>query len=403
MNCIDLMSSLDSSAAYLSSRLTFLLALAVGVIAANLYYAQPLTTLMARTLGLSASASGLVVTLTQIGYGLGVLCLVPLGDLRENRQVILVLIAVASFALVGIGTSQTLTPYLLSAFFLGVGASAVQLIVPFAAHLSLASKRGQVVGKLMSGLMLGIMLSRPIASLVADLFSWNAVFYISALLTSAVGILLAFALPKRHPANPDLHYFSLLRSMSTLFFQHTVLRRRALYQGCMFAAFCLFWTATPMVLASDFHLTQTQIAVFALVGVSGAVFAPLAGRAADRGHTQRATTGAFVVGGLSFLLTFLMPVGSTLSLAFFTVAAILLDAGVSANLVLGQRAIFTLPAELRGRLNSLYIATIFIGGSFGSFVGAWAFAHGGWVWAARIGLAMPFSGLLYFATEKKSV
>lgn len=385
----------------LSRRLTLLLGLAVGVLAANLYYAQPLSALMAQSLGLDIAAAGLVVTLTQMGYGTGVLFLVPLGDLLENRRVILTLIGVAIVALLGIGFSTHLVTYLMAAFFLGVGASAIQIIVPYATHLSPPEIRGQVVGSLMSGLMIGIMLSRPIAGLVSDLASWHAVFYFSAILMAALIVILYFNIPVRTPNRGTLRYSDLLLSMASLLFTYPILRRRAFYQACMFAAFCLFWTAVPLLLSSpEFHLSQSAIAFFALVGVTGAVSAPIVGRMADRGYTNLATTLAFFAGAVSFLLSHLVPLGSTLSLAFLALGAVLLDAGVSANLVLGQRGIFTLPAEFRGRLNSLYIALIFIGGAFGSFIGAWAYAHGQWQLTSWIGFALPAIGFAYFLTER---
>lgn len=391
-----------TSAPTLSRNLTLLLAFAVGVIAANLYYAQPLTAPIALSLGLDVAIAGLVVTLTQIGYGLGVLFLVPLSDLAENRKVILTLMAIAIAALLAIGLSTSLIPYFAAAFFLGIGVSCVQIIVPYATHLSREEIRGQVVGSLMSGLMLGIMLSRPISSLMTDALSWHAVFYFSAALMAVLMVILYFFLPQRQPAQNNLRYMHLLASMSKLMFHYSVLRRRAIYQAFMFAAFCLFWTAVPLLLAGpEFHLSQSGIAIFALVGVGGAVFAPLAGKMADLGHTKMASNIAFLSGSFSFLLTHFVPLGSITSLLLLTLAAILLDAGVSANLVLGQRAIFTLPAELRGRLNSLYIATIFIGGSFGSFIGAWAYAHGGWNLTSWVGFALPTLGLVYFLTERR--
>ena len=187
--------------------------------------------------------------------------------------------------------------------------------------------------------------------------------------------------------------------MGKLVVTYSVLRRRAIYQGFMFAAFCLFWTAVPLLLSGpEFHLSQTGIALFALVGVGGAVFAPIAGKVADRGFTRLASAMAMTAGAFAFLFTHVVPLGSTVSLALLTLAAILLDAGVSANLVLGQREIFSLPAEFRGRLNGLYIATIFVGGAFGSYIGAWAYDRGHWALTSWIGFILPFTSLIYFAT-----
>ncbi len=384
----------------LSKKLNLLLGVSVGILAANLYYAQPLTAMIAKSLALELSSAGLVVTLTQIGYGCGVLFLVPLADLVENRRVILSLIGVATFALVAIGFSTQVVTYFMAAFFLGVGVSAIQIIVPYATHFSPPQIRGQVVGNLMSGLMIGIMLSRPIAGFLTDLVSWHSVFYFSTALMILLFGVLYFVLPPRQPQALSLKYIDLLKSMSTLLWKYPVLRRRAIYQACMFSSFCLFWTAVPLLLLGpDFHFSQTAIAVFALVGVTGAVSAPIVGRMADRGKTDRATACAFLAGAISFLLTRFSSLGTPTSIGLLTLGAVLLDAGVSANLVLGQREIFALPAELRARLNSLYIAVIFVGGAFGSFIGAWSFDKGGWALTSIVGSALPTVGFIYFLTE----
>jgi predicted MFS family arabinose efflux permease len=383
------------------SGLVFLLAVAVGVTAANLYYAQPLVALVSQSLGLAPELAGLVVTLTQIGYGLGVLFLVPLGDILENRRLILCHIALTVAGLLGLAFATNLLPYFAAAFATGLGASTVQIIVPYAAALTPPESRGRVVGNLMSGLMLGIMLSRPTASFLTDLISWHAVFVLSAGMMAVLGLVLYRLLPERKPENLNLSYGPLVASMGRLFVNSELLRRRALYQAAMFGAFCLFWTAVPLLLASPvFHMSQTEIALFALAGVSGAVSAPFAGKFADRGKNQIATTLALLAGSVSFLLTHVFAMGSMISLAALVVAAVVLDAGVSANLVLGQRAIFTLDARSRARLNGLYIATIFVGGAIGSAAGAWAYARGGWTLTSLVGLAMPACAFAYFMTGR---
>lgn len=394
------MNTVDSENSSAPKALFLLLGLAVGVIAANLYYAQPLIALISKSLGLNPAAAGLIVTLTQVGYGLGVLFIVPLGDLVENRKLILTLMVIAIFALLGLALSTEIVPYFLAALATGIGACSVQIIVPYAAHLTPEATRGRVVGSLMSGLMLGIMLSRPIASLLTDLFSWHAVFYLSAGIMVLLGLALYKFLPARQPTNLNLKYSDLIASMAHLFLNTPVLRRRAFYQAFMFAAFCLFWTATPLLLSGpEFHLSQTAIALFALAGVAGAIIAPLAGRVADRGWSRAGTFVSLLSGCVAFLMTHLVPLGSVTSLALLVLSAILLDAGVTANLVLGQRAIFSLPPEYRSRLNGLYVATIFVGGAFGSSVGAWAYAQGGWNMTSWVGFLMPLGALLYFATE----
>ncbi|RVK07369.1 MFS transporter, partial [Sinorhizobium meliloti] len=174
----------------LSAGMTFLMAAACGLIAANLYYTQPLAGPIAVDIGLPAEATGLIVTLTQIGYGLGLLLLVPLGDLVENRRLIVTMIGLVTLALIAAGLSTTPGPFLTASLAIGVGSVAVQMIVPFAANLAPDAARGRVVGNIMSGLMVGIMMARPISGLIAGLSSWHAVFYISAIVMVGLGTLL---------------------------------------------------------------------------------------------------------------------------------------------------------------------------------------------------------------------
>jgi predicted MFS family arabinose efflux permease len=400
MNTANSLPTSTSEQQAISPWLTFLLAAACGLIAANIYYAQPLAGPIGAALGLSAEATGLIVTLTQIGYGLGLLLIVPLGDLIENRRLTLVLLAIATLALLGAGLSTQPLPFLLSALGIGIGTVAVQVLVPYAAHLAPEAVRGRVVGNVMSGLMLGIMLARPVASFITQISSWHIVFYASAATMLLLAAVLARTLPARMPAG-RLRYSELLASMGKLVRTTPVLRRRALYHAGLFAAFSLFWTTTPLLLAgSEFGLSQGEIALFALAGVAGAIAAPITGRVADRGWSRPATGCAMLAVAVAFLMTHIAEPGSHWALGLLVAAAILLDFGVSANMTLGQRAIFGLGADVRARLNGLYMTTFFLGGAIGSALGGWAYAHGGWMLASRIGFALPVLALGYFATER---
>lgn len=391
----------DVEATSMSPALTFLLATACGLIAANLYYAQPLAGIIGAELGLSAGATGLIVTLTQIGYGVGLLFVVPLGDLIENRRLVVSSVAMAVLSLLAAALAPHAAPFLIAAFLVGVSSVAVQVIVPYAAHMAPHAIRGRVVGNVMSGLMAGIMLARPVSSLLSEVVSWRGVFLTSAAVMALLAVVLFRLLPARMP-EARLGYGSLMASMGRLALHTPILRRRAIYHAFLFAAFSLFWTTTPLYLSGPhFNLSQGEIALFALAGAAGTVAAPIAGRMADRGWTRAATFIALVAVALSFAVTHLAPEGSHLALAILVVAAIVLDFGVTTNLVLGQRAIFTLGAEFRSRLNGIYMATFFMGGAIGSAVGGWAYAVGEWGAASWIGFALPVAALLYFLTEKR--
>ncbi|MBV8124086.1 MAG: MFS transporter, partial [Paucibacter sp.] len=317
------------------------------------------------------------------------------------RLIFIALLASAA-ALLAASTTSSAPLFLLAAFCIGLGSVAAQIQVPFAAHLSRPETRGQSVGKVMSGLLLGIMLARPVSSLVADALGWHAIFIISAATTAALALLLRSRLPQRVPEG-GMHYFELLGSMWHLLKTTPILRRRAAYQACMFGAFSLFWTCVSLELTGPYlQLSQSGVAIFALVGVAGAIASPIAGRRADHGKSRSNTVIALSLGAIAFLLPLLIHVNRLVDLGILVVASIVLDAGVSANLVTGQRAIFALPAEIRSRLNGLYMALFFMGGALGSSLGGWMFAHHGWQGVLLTGLAFPLVALLVFATERRA-
>ena len=389
--------------AVMTTRLAVLLSTACGLIVANIYYAQPLAGLIGPALGLSPGAAGLIVTLTQLGYGLGLLLIVPLGDLLENRGLILMLGGAGIAALLGAALAGSPAPFLLASLCIGLSSVSVQVLVPYASHLAPEATRGRVVGNIMGGLMLGIMLARPVASLIAHQASWRTVFVLSASVLLLVSLVLARALPRRRPAS-SMGYGHLLLSMARLARFTPVLQRRALCHAGLFAAFSLFWTTVPFLLAGPtYGFSQAGIAWFAFAGIAGVVAAPVAGRLADRGWSRAATVFAMLLAAASFLIAHVGRPGSTLALGFLVAAGVLLDFGVTTHTVLSQRALFLLGAEVRNRLNGLFMATFFMGGALGSAVGGWAYAQGGWPLASCIGFALPMASLAFYcATDRAS-
>jgi predicted MFS family arabinose efflux permease len=380
----------------ISSGLILLFAVATGAVAANLYYAQPLVGLIGPAVGLSPHAASLLVTLTQLGYGAGLILLVPVGDLLENRRLVGITLCFTVAALLMAAVAQSAWTFLLASLLIGVTSSAAQMLVPIAAHLAPAESRGRVVGKVMSGLLLGILLARPIASILADTLGWRSVFVLSAVAMAGLVALLMRQLPHRQPVDGP-RYGAMLRSMVRLALTTPILQRRSAYHAPLFAAFSLFWTAAPLELAGpDFGLTQRGIALFALAGAAGAVAAPLAGHAADRGWGRPATLFAILAVAAAFALGHFE---GTRSVYVLAAAGIVLDFGVQTNLVVGQRAIFALAPAIRSRLNGLYMASFFVGGAIGSALASPAYQSGGWRLVSWIGIALPLLSLLAFLTE----
>ncbi|MBX8499336.1 MFS transporter [Pseudomonas lijiangensis] len=385
------------SAVTLTKGLVMLFAFCCGAIVANIYYAQPIIELIAPDIGLSSTMASLIVSLTQVGYALGLFFLVPLGDLLENRRLMLVTTGVAILSLLGAAFAEQPNLFLVVSLLVGFSSVSVQMLIPLAAHLAPEETRGRVVGSIMGGLLLGILLARPVSSLVADHFGWRAVFGSAAVLMAGISVVLATTMPKRVPDH-RASYGELLFSLWTLLRKQPVLRQRAFYQACMFATFSLFWTAVPLELARNHGLSQSQIALFALIGAIGAIAAPISGRLADAGHSRIATLSALLFGALSFLPGLIPAPYNLIGLA---VTGVVLDFCVQMNLVVGQRAVYALDAASRSRLNALYMTSIFIGGAIGSSVASVLFDHGGWVWISVVGTALPLIALLGFLRDSR--
>lgn len=386
----------NEPAAKLTQGLIALFAFSCGAIVANLYYAQPITELIGPSLHMSGGMASLIVSLTQIGYALGLFFVVPLGDLLENRKLMMTTALVSIASLTAAAFAQSAGWFLVISLLIGFSSVAVQILIPLAAHLAPHHSRGRIVGTIMGGLLLGILLSRPISSVVADHFGWRFVFGAAALLMALVTSVLALTIPRRQPEH-SATYFALIGSLLDLVRTTPVLRQRALYQGLMFASFSLFWTAVPVELTRHYGLSQSEIGLFALVGAIGATSAPVAGRLADAGHSIRATFIALIAGALAFAPALLHLSSGLYGLV---VTGIVLDFAVQMSMVLGQREIYALHPASRNRMNALYMTTIFIGGAIGSALASVLFEHGGWTSVACVAAAFPLIAFIHFSTTQ---
>jgi predicted MFS family arabinose efflux permease len=390
-------SSLTSESPALPQALVLLFALCCGAIVANLYYTQPIIELIAPDVGLSADRASLIVSLTQIGYALGLLFLVPLADLLESRRLMLITTAAAQLCLLAAAFAHQPDLFLGLALLIGLSSVSVQMLIPLAANLAPEASRGRVVGNIMSGLLLGILLARPLASLVAGEFGWRAVYLMAAGLMLVITLVIATTIP-RHTPSHSASYGQLLASLVHLLRRYPTLRRRALYQGLMFASFSLFWTVAPLELARHLGLSQQDIALFALAGAIGAVAAPIAGRLADAGHTWRASLVALILAPLAFAPNLL---NAGLGWIGLIATAIVLDFAVQMSMVLGQRSIYALEPQSRARLNALYMTSIFVGGAIGSALASPVYERFGWSGTALLAAGLPLLALLVFIGKEE--
>ena len=366
------------------------MAAASGATVANLYYNQPLLGHIGRELGASGGALGLVPTLTQVGYAVGMLFIVPLGDSLERRRVIVTMSMLVTLALVGVALAPTLPLLVLASFAVGATTVIPQLLIPFAAHLAPAAQRGRVVGTVMSGLLIGILLSRTAAGFVGTHLGWRAMFWMAAGLMLALGMVMRFILPAQPPM-AELPYPALLRSLGHLARTEPVLRLHALLGALTFAAFSVFWSTLALYLQSLPEQYGPQVAgLFGVVGVAGALVAPLVGRYADVRGDRR--INALAIGVLLLSFGVMWPLGRWLW--GIALGVVLLDMGTQANQISNQTRVYALRPEARSRLNTLYMVTYFAGGAGGSWLGTTAWTQAGWTGVCAAGATLCMVALL---------
>lgn len=388
----------------MSAPLMLLFAAAAGVISVTLFAAQPLIGLIGPSLGLRGAWGGAGSTLTLLGYAAGLVVLVPLTDVMENRTLILRTLAACVAALGAAALARSAAMFLAASFAIGLTACAIQMLIPIAAALSGPAERGRVVGTIGSGLMLGILLSRPAATLLAEAAGWRAVYAASAALVAVLALLLGMALPRRQPP-PGPDYPAVIRSLAALWRDEKVLRASSISSALCFTALSLFWSVVALRLATPpFSLGANGIALFAFAGAGGAISAPIAGRLGDRGFTRAASlafrcmvAGASLLAALagSGLIGAHLP--GLLPTVLMTLAAFIIDAGTIGEQTLSRRAITLLRPEAVGRMNGLFTGLFFIGGSAGSLLAAVAWGQGGWLLACALGTGFGVAALLVSA------
>jgi predicted MFS family arabinose efflux permease len=368
-----------------------LLAASAGVAVATNYYAQPLLATIGHSLHLAGGSAGLIVTASQVGYAVGLMFLVPLGDLVERRRLVVVMCCLAAGGLVGAAAAPNLAVLFTFAALVGVNSVVAQLLVAYAATLAADTERGKVVGTVMSGLLLGILLARTVAGYIAAASSWRVVYVCAAGLMAVLAVVLWRSLP-RYRAELDLSYPKVLASVVAIFRHEPVLRRRSIYGGLSFVAFSILWTSLAFLLsAPPYRYGAGTIGLFGLAGVAGALMASVAGRFADAGRQQALTVFTALAMTLAFVLLLLDPH----QLFVLIGGVVLLDLGCQGIHITNQSEIYAIAGEARNRVNSAYMTCYFTGGTLGSIGSALIYSRFGWDGVAAFGASVAGLALVF--------
>ncbi|WP_420803023.1 MFS transporter [Pseudomonas syringae] len=372
----------------------FLFATTCALSVANVYFAQPLLDSMSASLSVGTGVVGIVVTATQIGYALGLLFVVPLGDMLNRRTLILTQMLISAVALCAVGLSQNWGMLLGAMMLVGLTAVVVQVVVAYTASLTSPEQRGQAVGTVTSGVILGILLARFVSGAMADLAGWRGVYFVSAVLMVCMSLLLYRAMPTSQASQEKGNYWQLLGSVFTLYRTERTLRVRGTFALLIFAAFSVLSTAMVLPLSAAPHsLSHTQIGLFGLAGIAGALAAMQAGRLADKGLGNRTTGIALALLTLSWLPSAFID-SSLLALA---VGVILLDFAVQAVHVTNQSLIFAAKPDAQSRLLGAYMCFYSLGSGVGALAATYTYANSGWVAVCLLGAAISGIALLYWA------
>lgn len=382
----------------LPTRLVLLFAVACGSAVANVYFAQPLLVTLGEQFALGSGLLGAIVTVTQLGYAVGLFLLVPLGDLVDRRRLITLQLGLLAVALLIAGLAPGIAALLTALAAVGGLAVVAQTMIAAAAHLTAPALRGRVVGAVTSGVITGILLARTVAGVVADLAGWRAVYLLSAVVTVTLAVLLRLALPADRPPTVTTSYRRLLASTVELFARHPLLRVRGMLALLVFAAFSTLWSSVVQPLSSPpWLLTHTEIGAFGLAGAAGAAAAGAAGRWNDRGLAQRTTGTALVLLAVSWL-----PLASTRqSLWALAVGAVLLDFAVQAVHVTNQSLIYAVRPDAGSRIIGGYMVFYSAGSALGAIGSSTVYAAAGWTGVSALGGAFSCAALLLWATTRR--
>jgi predicted MFS family arabinose efflux permease len=374
-----------------------LMAVSAGITVANIYYNQPILKEIADEFKATETQVGIISMLTQVGYGLGLFFITPLGDKLNKKKLIIGLQSLLLVSLLLITFAGSISQVWILSVLIGLLSVAVQVIMPMAAGLE-SDNRGKNVGIIFTGVLIGILAARVFSGNVAEWLGWRYVYLISAVAVGAVTILLLIYLPDvRIPFKGN--YLQLLRSALNQIGRFPLLREVTLIGMLEFGLFCSFWTTLTFHLSGEpFYFQSNIIGLFGVVAIGGALLAPVIGKRSDKGESKRVR---LIAAGLMIASIMLMMIWQD-SVIVLIASILLLDIGAQAIQVTNVAMIYSLDESSHSRINTIYMTAFFSGGALGTFIGVMCWKFGGWTWVTGEMLISAVIMLGFLVKEKRS-
>lgn len=373
----------------LPSSLLWTLAIIAGVSVANLYYNQPLLNRISRDLQISEFTANLIAMITQIGYAIGLLFIIPLGDLYKRKTIILINFAILVISLLTIALAPGIHLILLASLLTGVCSVMPQIFIPIAAQFSTPATKGRNVGIVLSGLLTGILASRVISGITGEYLGWRFIFFVAAALMVICGCVIVRVLPDI-PSNFKGRYSDLMKSLFSLVVEYPQLRVSSFRASIAFGSFLALWSTLAFKMGqAPFFAGNNIIGLLGLCGIAGALTASFIGKYIHEVGVKRLN---YIGCGLIFT-AWLSAYWEQDSYAGIIASILLIDIGMQCIQLSNQTTIFALNPKASNRINTIFMTTYFIGGSLGTFLAGTFWHWFGWTGVVGTGIVLTACSL----------
>ena len=381
----------------LPASLLWTLAIIAGISVANLYYNQPLLNRISRDLQTSEFTANLIAMITQIGYAIGLLFIIPLGDLFKRKTIILINFTVLVVSLLTIA----LTPYihlsLFASLLTGICSVMPQIFIPIAAQFSTPETKGKNVGMIVSGLLTGILASRVVSGIIGEYLGWRFIFFVAAGMMVICVIIIMRVLPDM-PCNFKGRYSDLMKSLFSLVMEYPQLRISSLRAGIAFGSFLALWTSLAFKMEqAPFFAGNNIVGLLGLCGIAGALTASYIGNYVQVLGVKRLN---YIGCGLIFAAWFSLYSGQN-SYVGIIIGIFIIDIGMQCIQLSNQTTIFSLNPKAANRINTIFMTTYFIGGSIGTLLAGIFWHWFGWQGVVGTGITLATCSFMINIFSKK--